>query len=187
VPTRSSTASPRKVFPAERQEEYDSLAQGFREEFQPATPEQERLLDMMVHAAWNLRRLHELHEQLWQTLTQGEDGQPKSMAQAFLDDCKGPRSIDKLYRYERDLERSFYRAKSQFEGSTAPRPTGPQPRPPAQIQPAIRPFAPDPVLVPSPEIGFVSSSKPDASFNPAANPARSRFTLRGDESPALRL
>jgi hypothetical protein len=165
-----------KVFPAARQEEFDALANGLRAELQPVTAEQERLLDIMIHAAWNLQRLRELHEELWQTLAQGEDGQPKTMAQAFLDDCKGPRSIDKLYRYTRDLERSYDRAKNQFKAAADQRQA-------AQLlkrksEAAIAPF---PLEA---EIGFVSSRQPAAQFNPAviAKPAP-----RPTENLALRL
>ena len=69
----------------------------------------------MIMAAWSLKRCLELQEQLWQLLTQGD--QPKTMAQAYLEDCKGPRAIDKLHRYIRDYERTFERAQRRFAES----------------------------------------------------------------------
>ena len=177
-----------KVFPAARQDEYDALACGLREQLQPVTAEQERLLDIMIHAAWNLQRLHELHEDLWQTLTQGEDGEPKTMAQAFLDDCKGPRSIDKLYRYMRDLERSYDRARRQFPSAAAAQPK-PQPKPQTQTQTQTLPV-PKPGLpgsVQAAEIGFVSSPRPATPPTPVPGSRRDRYTIHGDEPPAVRL
>jgi hypothetical protein len=171
-----------KVFPAARQEEYESLAQGLREELQPVTAEQDRLLEIMIHAAWNLQRLHELHEDLWQTLTQGDDGGPKTMAQAFLDDCKGPKAIDKLYRYMRDLERSYDRAKRQF-ASAAPAQTKPHPKP--QTLSVPKQAVPDPI--PAGEFGFVSSSLLTTPPAPVPGARRDRYTIHGDEPPAVRL
>src|SRR5262249_20212447 len=73
-----------KIAPAQR-EEFEALERDFREEFSAATPAEERLIDDMVMAAWNLRRCREIHEELWQVLTQpDETGERKSMAQAYL-------------------------------------------------------------------------------------------------------
>jgi hypothetical protein len=175
-----------KVFPAARQEEYDSLAHGLREQLEPATPEQERLLEIMIHASWNLQRLQELHEDLWHTLTQAEDGEPKTMAQAFLDDCKGPKSIDKLYRYMRDLERSYDRARRQF-ASAGPAQTKPQSK--LQLKPQTlsvpKPALPDPVQ--AGDFGFVSSARLTTAPTPVPGSRRDRYTIHADEPPAVRL
>jgi hypothetical protein len=194
----------RKIFPAARQEEFDLLARDYHADYRPSTPGQQRLLDTMIFATWNLLRYREIQEQLWETLTRNEGGEAKSMAQAFLDDCKGPRSIDKLHRYMRDLERSHARAQrtldalredeqvailtgyaeeymtealKQRRGEAAPASPAPEPLIPAS-DPAPRTPAP-----PS-GIDFVSS---ESFFIPPVPPTTARVTAPGYEHLSIRL
>ena len=167
-----------KIAPADR-EEFQALERDLRTEFQAVTPTEERLVDTMIMAAWNLKRCREVQEQLWQLLTQGDE--PKTMAQAYLEDCKGPRAIDKLHRYIRDHERSFDRAQRRFAESEDAREAGRQMELRRQAQAVAQANRP---LV---RTGFVSSPATSAPSTGAASQKRDRFALRDDENPALRL
>jgi hypothetical protein len=166
-----------RIAPADRAE-FEALERDLRNEFQAVTPTEERLVDTMIMAAWSLKRCLELQEQLWQLLTQGD--QPKTMAQAYLEDCKGPRAIDKLHRYIRDHERTFERAQRRFAESEDAREAERQMelRRQAQAERQARGPAGN---------GFVSLRTPPAPSPEPVNPKRDRFALRGDENPALRL
>jgi hypothetical protein len=51
-----------QVLPAAQQPEYDALAAGFVEHFQPSGLEEKRLVQILTHAEWNQRRYRALEE-----------------------------------------------------------------------------------------------------------------------------
>jgi hypothetical protein len=157
-----------QVFPAAQQPEYDALAAGFAEHFQPNGIEEERLVAILVHAEWNQRRYRALEEQVWQTLA-AEDPN-RTLAEAFIADCRGAKVLDKLHRYQRDLRRTYdqaLRALTDLRGCQEE--SGPAARI-AQIDAYLN--------APLPDLGFVSSLKPAELPNAPA---------RRDDNPALRL
>ena len=148
-----------KVFPAARQEEFLALSRDFDQQFQPTNPNEERLVETLIFASWNLARFRELQEGLWQTMLQ--DDENKTMAQAFLEDCKGPKAIDKLFRYLRDLQRTYDRAHRELTKAREEAQAAELQRM-AQTQAAMRTTSVPPPPPPPPGSGFVSSPGPTA-------------------------
>ena len=176
-----------KVSP-EHRDEFEALDRDLRAELQAANPAEERLVTTMIMAAWNLQRCYAVEQDLWYLLTHGDE--PKTMAQAFLDDCKGPRALDKIHRYIRDHERSYDRAHRELRAARQARQTAEQTEHRRQVMDAVRAKAQAahnaPQSLPQ-KNGFVSSPAPAPAATPAPSPARNRYIIRGDENPALRL
>ena len=97
-----------KIFPIEDQAEFDTLVEDYAARFQPATPDERQRVDTMIHADWNLRRYRRLHEDAWQALRLENPGQTD--AQILIADLRGSRILEKLLRYQRDLQRAYDRA-----------------------------------------------------------------------------
>jgi hypothetical protein len=55
-----------QVIPGEYPAELEALAASYREEFQPESPQNSVLVDSMIAADWQLRRLRKMEAQLWQ-------------------------------------------------------------------------------------------------------------------------
>ncbi|HLI84843.1 MAG TPA: hypothetical protein VKV17_13050 [Bryobacteraceae bacterium] len=123
------------VIPGEDPAELAALAENYRVQFQPASPLEIALLDTLVTAEWELRRLRKIQPKLW-----NED--------AFLDpESKEAKRLTRFYRRLDTAERSYHRALKELNrygaarareaaaGLPAPQKPSPQPRP-APAKPA---------------------------------------------------
>ena len=107
-----------QVIPGEDADELEALAQGYHQQFRPATPLEGFLVDSLIHADWQLRRLHRVEAQLWAF--------PDS---APLGDTYR-RQLDVFTRLQRRIdsaERSYYRALAQLQRYQKPEPVSPAP------------------------------------------------------------
>jgi hypothetical protein len=87
-----------RVIPGEDPAEFEALAESYRQHFEPASPVEVALLDSLVSADWELRRLRKIEPKLF-----SED--------AFLDpDSKEAKRLARFYRRLDTVERSYYRA-----------------------------------------------------------------------------
>jgi len=97
-----------KVYPVANQADFDDLVAAYAAHYQPASVEELQRVDTMVHADWNLKRYRQLHEDALEVLRQEDPA--KSEAQVVIADLRGPKVIDRLNRYQRDLMRAWERA-----------------------------------------------------------------------------
>jgi len=95
------------IIPGEDPEELEALAANYQKEFQPASPLEQFLVDTIVGADWQLRRLRAIETSLW--LYKGVEA--GGYAEAFAND----KAFDRLYRRMDAAERSLYRAKKELE------------------------------------------------------------------------
>jgi hypothetical protein len=170
------------VIPGEDPEVLEILTIEHYDRFQPAAPERRFLVDAMVAAEWQLRRLRKAEAQLWDIAMLDwncrEDVMPSG--QAFH---SGLDTFNRLHRRIDAAERSYYRALKQLLllQSGPPAAAGAQVRnnlasitgQPAPAGPGLPPAAPFPAeMKPSPDqprnpgIGFV----PAARVSPAGRP-----------------
>lgn len=99
------------VIPGEDPAELEDLATGYHEQFQPATPMECFLVDTLIRADWQLRRLHRIEAQLW-THQVADSSATEPLAEAYT------RSLDPFTRLSRRIEaaeRSYYRALTQLQ------------------------------------------------------------------------
>ena len=98
-----------QVLPDEDPAELEALAADYREQFQPATPLEVFLVDTIVSADWELRRLRKREPRLWdRDLDSTEDG---PMGQA----------LTRLHRRIDATERSYYRALKELQAQITAR------------------------------------------------------------------
>jgi hypothetical protein len=98
-----------RVIPGEDPTELDTLAESYREQFHPMTPVEVALLDSLITADWELRRLRKIQPKLW-----SED--------AFLDpDSKEAKRLSRFYRRLDTTERSYHRALKELNKYSAAR------------------------------------------------------------------
>ena len=100
-----------QIIPGEDAGELESLARGYHEQFQPATPLQCFLVDALIHADWQLRRLHRVEAQVWTHQISETTGNAE-VGQVYL------RALDAFGRLQRRIdatERSYYRALKQLQ------------------------------------------------------------------------
>jgi hypothetical protein len=95
------------IIPGEDSEELEALAANYQKEFQPASPLEQFLVDTIVGADWQLRRLRGIEASLW--LSKGVEA--GGYAEAFANE----KAFDRLYRRMDAAERSLYRAKRELE------------------------------------------------------------------------
>lgn len=98
-----------RVLPGEDPAELDALAESYREQFRPIFPVEVALLDSLITADWELRRLRKIEPKIW-----SED--------AFLDpDSKEARRLARFYRRLDTTERSYHRALKELNKYSAAR------------------------------------------------------------------
>jgi hypothetical protein len=150
------------VIPGENPHTLESLTVEHYDRFQPAAPEQRFLVDAMITAEWQLRRLRKAEAQLWEYGMQ--ENRPRenlvSSGRAFLFNTD---PLTRLHRRIDSAERSYYRALKQLLQLQSDRPapaaakkspSGPLPQlqPAAPVPDELEPAAHQP---PSHGIGFV--------------------------------
>jgi hypothetical protein len=101
--TTSGLTSAKIFVRPDEQAEFDTFKSGLSAEFQPDGVTQCSLFDLILHAAWNLRRCY-----LLETHIQNE-AISKGLADALLDD-ELARKLDRIYRYRKMHESSHRRA-----------------------------------------------------------------------------
>ena len=95
------------IIPGEDPKELEALAANYQNEFQPASPVEQFLVDTIISADWQLRRLRAIETSLW--LYKGVEA--GGYAEAFAND----KAFDRLFRRMDAAERSLYRAKRELE------------------------------------------------------------------------
>src|SRR5579875_1733317 len=129
------------IIPGEDAAELEALAENYRLQFQPASPVEIALLDTLVTADWELRRLRKIQPRLW-----SED--------AFLDpDSKEAKRLARFHRRLDSVERSYYRALKELQKHAAARATG-------------ETAAPEPAAIDSQAASKLASFRADSSEPP---------------------
>lgn len=146
-----------QVIPGEDPAELQAMADGYHQEWQPATSLERFLVDSLVRAEWLLQRLSRIEAELWTH----QIADVRSSSFGRLDE-KSPlgdiysRNYDRFARLQRRIdstERSYYRALQQLQRVRAsreaaqelePLPTDP-PAPGPDQQPELGSFRHDPV------------------------------------------
>ena len=137
-----------QVIPGEDPDELEALAAEYHGQLPPSNALERFLVDALVNADWQLRRLRRVEAQLWDTeLSRARDSfngldERAPLGQIF---ARGPHAFNLLQRRIDSVERSYYRALKQLQllhGPSAspdedpppapdPDPPAPDPRPPA--------------------------------------------------------
>lgn len=100
-----------QVIPGEDPVELEALADEYHQQFQPATPLDCFLVDALIHADWQLRRLHRLEAQLWTSQIHEITGDAP-LGEAYS------RALDTFTRLQRRIdstERSYFRALKELQ------------------------------------------------------------------------
>jgi hypothetical protein len=98
-----------QVIPGEDAAELEALAQDYREEFTPRSPSEMVLVDSLIAADWQLRRLRKIEAQLWQReLTDAHAA--ADMAEAYSRN----KVLDQAQRRIQTTERSYRKTLKQI-------------------------------------------------------------------------
>jgi hypothetical protein len=95
------------VIPGESAEELEQLAQNYRREHRPASPLEHFLVDAIVAADWQLRRLRAIEAEIWREEALAAGG----FAEAYARD----RAFTRLHRRMDAAERSMYKALKELQ------------------------------------------------------------------------
>ena len=153
-----------QVIPGEDPDALETLTLEYHHRFQPAGPEHRFLVDAMVAAEWQLRRLRKAEAQIW------DDGmhawRPEedlvSSGRAFM---SREDSLTRLHRRIDAAERSYYRALKQLRDLQAGLPAAAEANALPHLAPIPAPPAlpdelqPPPDQAPNPGIGFVPATR----------------------------
>ena len=101
------------VIPGEDPNVLETLALDYYERFQPAAPEQRFLVDAMVSAEWQLRRLRKTEAQIWENAMQAWRPKEKLVdsGRAYV---HREEYLTRLHRRMDYAERSYHRALKQL-------------------------------------------------------------------------
>ena len=175
-----------QIIPGEDPAELEALTAEYDHQFQPAAALERFLVDALVAADWQLRRLRRVEAELWAhqiSLKQkfGSLNEEAPLGNVF---DYGRDAFTRLQRRIDSTERSYYRALTQLQrlrsGATPdpdpapdPQPPGPDPAPAPAPNPP--PLAPNSALLPAqppaPELASFSPV-PESALNPASRTAR---------------
>ena len=152
-----------QVIPGENSDDLEALAANYHQQFQPATPLECSLVDSLIHAEWQLRRLRRVEAQLWKNeIADAERSfnglkEDAPLGQAF---DRGRESFTRLQRRIDATERSFHRTLTQLQrlrASADPEPLGPDPETPdPPAPPELASFLP----TPTPPANNVPANRP---------------------------
>jgi hypothetical protein len=174
-----------QVIPGEDPDALEALTLEYHHRFQPAAPEQRFLVDAMVAADWQLRRLRKAEAQVWEYVMQ--DSRPEEdLVSSGLAFMRFEDSLTRLHRRIDAAERSYYRALQAIErlqnaASQSPQPDQAAPPEPDPItKPIILPV-PDPQVQQNqslhPQIGFVPPTSSHPPVHPRGVPGNRRGIL----------
>jgi hypothetical protein len=96
-----------QVIPGEEAAELEALAADYHRQYRPENPLEVFLVDSLVNADWQLRRLKKVEQQLWVRAMQ----EGANLGEAFT---KSP-VLERLYRRQDAAERSMYRALKELQ------------------------------------------------------------------------
>jgi hypothetical protein len=103
------------VLPGEDPAAYDSLAQSYYDSIRPGTPEERSLVDTMIHADWQKRRLQPVEAGLYRALMAEFPGEP--LAAALLSESPTVRVLQRVQKQLAGFERAWFRAHTTLHRS----------------------------------------------------------------------
>jgi hypothetical protein len=140
----------------ENPDELDDLARAYRDTWRPAHPDEEALVETLIHTDWLTRRMRRVETQYWNRRTDGlhdnsyYEGDPAYELAATYGGIQ--EELDRIQRRLSSLERIYRRTLVELRRLRAERPQSPD-------------VTPKPIT-PAPAIGFVPSEPAPAT--PAA-------------------
>ena len=107
--------SPLVVLACEDQNEYDTLYQGFVDEYTPVSPTEEALVKQIADSQWKLRRLEKIEQRVFDKLMEQAAADTsedpfEAMAKNLLAAGKSNNVLGLLARYQGTLNRQFHQA-----------------------------------------------------------------------------
>ena len=137
-----------EVIPGEDPAELEKLAADYHQRFVPATPEECFLVDSLVDADWQMRRLRKARAQLW--VHELSDAAKTTFGGGLQAECplgdvfdRATDNFVRLYRIIQAAERSYYRALHELTRLQSTRAAVPDLQPAAAASSSESP-APDP-------------------------------------------
>ena len=166
--TKTGITAKSMVIPGEDAEELETLAAEYQDQFQPASALERFLVDALISADWQLRRLRRIEAQLWtRELADSQDaGDEFPLGRVF---SLAPRSFQLLQRRIDAAERSYYRALKELQRRNA----GVRSEPCVEVSdpepaPELGSFSPSPFSTPTSPLPFDSASSSSPPPPPAA-------------------
>jgi hypothetical protein len=172
------------IIPGEDPAELEALAHDYHLQFRPHGPEETFLVETLIRADWNKRRLRRIETELYGALIAEQEaaGAPANtlLGAAFAHNCAN-NPLDKIFRRLETAERTWFRARQELRRAQRERQSSdPDDAAPATLVPGPRPLVP---VSSSPQMqgfGFVPQVRLRASTprtpTVAFNPAPSRVT-----------
>ncbi len=157
------------IIPGEDPAELEALAHDYHEQFRPDGPEETFLVETLIRADWNKRRLRRIETEIFRSLIAEQEaaGVPaNTLLGAVFGQNGGNNALEKIFRRLETAERTWFRALKELHRAQQERqssdPDDPGSAlesligaaPPRSLAPDPRPLAPVPVPVPS-GFGFV--------------------------------
>jgi hypothetical protein len=114
------------VLPGEGPDEYRLHRQGMLEDLRPQDLAETNLAERIVELAWRLRRAGQYHSAVFEALYEqqaaalaGEadeaDAEERVLGRMLLADFSGPRVLERVQLYERRIESSLFRARTEWD------------------------------------------------------------------------
>jgi hypothetical protein len=110
------------VIPGEQEHEFQAHREGLLKQLRPGAPLEEDLADRIVDLSWRLKRAARdqevayaaLYEKYMESQPQEPDAWPGALGRMIVEDFCGDAVLERLQRYERRIESSFYKALSEL-------------------------------------------------------------------------
>ena len=112
------------VIPGEEEHEFAAYREGLRQQLRPGAPLEEVLAERIIDLSWRLKRAARDQEvayaALYEKYTQGQpqpqepDAWQAALGRMIVEDFCGQAVLERLQRYERRIEGSFYKALNEL-------------------------------------------------------------------------
>ena len=114
-------ATAAQIIPGEDSELLALLTRQYHSELRPQGPVETALVDTIVQAAWNRRRLVRIENQLWSALLSAQEPGEFSLGAAFLADASGANALEKIFRRQQAAHREWHKALAELRRLQAER------------------------------------------------------------------
>jgi hypothetical protein len=115
-----------EIIPGEDGASFDALAAEYINRFQPTSPDERCLVDVLIRSDWQLRRLARAEARLWQSEIQFYDRLEAPVPHASALNSAAE-TLSRLQRRVDSTQRNYQRALRELESLQAARPPDPQP------------------------------------------------------------
>ena len=102
------------IIPGEDPDTLTQLTADYHDQLKPKGELEIELVQVIVRSTWLQRRLALIETQVMNSRLAALEPSDTPLGDMFIQDCEGPRALDKIFRRQQTLQRDFFRALNEL-------------------------------------------------------------------------